>query len=161
MNNAQFEYMANLQYKVKSLTAQVNAFKSGEQYKKLENAHAKILVSKNCEIGRIKRELADVRQKYVDVRKNWQEVIEDMEREHAREIAEKDRIIAELMRRDAKKDELIADLRKKTKSAVEECYQARTELEDEKNKVKKLTAQINRDFTTSGIPSSQKKHNKR
>jgi len=141
LNKTAFEYMKNLQYKVKDLAQQVKAFKSGEKYKSLTKFYDDFLSSKDCEIRKVKLELAEVRAQYVDVRNNWQEVIEDLESEHVKALAKKDRAIAALWRKI--------------------MYSALIELEDEKAKVQKLKAQINRDYEKSGIPSSMSVNKKK
>ena len=88
--------MRNLQYKVKDLAQQVEAFKSGEKYKSSTKFYDGLLSSKDREIRKVKLELAEVRAQYVDVRNNWQEVIEDLESEHVKALAKKDRAIAAL-----------------------------------------------------------------
>jgi hypothetical protein len=53
------------------------------------------------------------------------------------------------------------DLKDKLLEQKKEIYKVQTELEDEKGKVLKLKAQINRDYENSGIPSSQKPNRKK
>ena len=154
LNKRASEYMENLQYKVKDLAAQVRAYKSGEQYESLTKFYDKCIASKECEIQKIKRELAEARARYVDVRNNWGEVIEDLESEQIKALAKKDRAIDALWRRIVKLEKENEELRKKSRERIERLYAALTELEEEKAKVQKLKAQINRDYETSGIPSS-------
>ena len=161
MGNAQFGYMASLQYKVKSLSAQVSAFESGEKYQALTKFYDNWLASKDGEISKVKSEMSDVRAQYVDVRKNWQEVIEDLEAEHTKELAEKDRAIKALWRRIVKLEKENGELRQKLQTKTETLYTALTELEEEKGKVQKLKAQINRDHETSGTPSSMSANRKK
>jgi predicted RNase H-like nuclease (RuvC/YqgF family) len=85
--------MTNLQYKVKDLTEQVSAYKSGEKYQKLIKFFEEALESKDRVIKQLKLGLAEVHAQYVDVRNNWLEVAEDLEAEHAKAIRKKDRII--------------------------------------------------------------------
>jgi len=154
LSNGAFEYMSNLQYKVKSLSAQVEAFKSGEKYHSLCEFYGKWLESKDREIRKVKHELAEARAQYVDVRNNWQEVIADLETEHIKALAKKERANKALWRQLIKKQNENDELRQKLQRSKEQYYQALTELEEEKGRVLKLKAQINRDYETSGIPSS-------
>ena len=154
MTNAQFEYIENLQYKVKDLSAQVSAYKSGEKYQAITEFYDNWLASKDREIRKVKLELAGVRAQYVDVRNNWQEVIEDLETEHIKALVKKDRSIAALWRRIVKLENENNELQQKSQERVEKLYAVLTELEDEKAKVKKLKTQINRDYESSGISSS-------
>ena len=63
-----FEYMSNLQYKVKALTAQLALFESGEKYIKMKSAFGSQLAEKDREIRRLKLELADANCRTVTVR---------------------------------------------------------------------------------------------
>lgn len=161
MTNAQYEYMANLQYKAKDLTAQIKAYKSGEKYDSLTKFYDNQLSSKDREIRKIKLELADVRAQHVDVRNNWQEAIEDLALEHIKELVKKERAIAALWRRIVKLEKENEELRQKGQDRIERLYEALIELEEEKAKVQKLKAQINRDYETSGTPSSMSVNKKK
>ena len=96
MNNAGFEYITNLQYKVKTLAARLEAFESGEKYVKMKAKFISELSAKEQEISKLKRELADAHAQTVTVRKNWTQVFDDMEKEQAKALQEKDRIIKKL-----------------------------------------------------------------
>ena len=161
MTNAQFAYIENLQYKVKDLTAQVSAYKSGEKYQAITAFYDTLLATKDREIRKVKLELAEVRAQYVDVRNNWQEVIEDLESEHIKALAKKNRAIAALWRRIVKLEKENIELRQKSQKRIEKLYAALIELEDEKAKVQKLKAQISRDYESSGIASSMAANKKK
>lgn len=161
LNKKAFEYMTNLQYKVKDLTEQVRCFKSDERYKRLENYHEDCLAAKDREIKRLKLELGEVRTQYTDARNNWLEVTYDMEKEHAKAIKQKDRAIDALRRQLLNAQNTIDDQKEKLLLQKRELYQAQTELEDEKGKILNLKAQINRDYENSGIPSSLKPNRKK
>ena len=160
-SNEVYHFMTNLQYKVKHLTAQIKAFKSGEMYKALVDFYESWLASKDREIQKLKLELGVVRAQYIDVRNNWQEVIEDMEKEQSKELAQKDRANNALRSRLVKAQNIIDDLKNKLLAKTKQWYQALTDLEDEKGKVLHLKAQINRDYESSGIPSSMKPNRKK
>jgi len=153
--------MTNLQYKVKDLTAQVQAFKSGEKYQKLVKFFEEALAAKERAIKNLKHEITELRAQYVQVRKNWQEVTEDLEAEHAKAIRQKNRIIDTLQKALWSSQNRIDELKDKLLAQKKELYQVQTELEDEKGKVLKLKAQINRDYENSGIPSSLKPNRKK
>jgi phosphate uptake regulator len=54
-------------------------------------AFKKQLSDKDLEIRRLKAELASVRLDAAAMRRNWMQVFEDTEKEHAKELREKDR----------------------------------------------------------------------
>ena len=63
-----FEYFTNLQYKVKILTAKVEAFESGETYITLRQTFEKLLRAKDQENRALKEELAKAHSQMVTVR---------------------------------------------------------------------------------------------
>ena len=129
--SANFEHITSLQYKVKSLTFQVESFKSGEKYVSMRSEFAKQLAAKDREIKKIKSELADAHAETVTVRQNWMQVFDDISKEHEKELGEKERIIKKL------KDQLFAAQRQldetldKLKDKIVELYQVKTELEEQ------------------------------
>lgn len=156
-----FEYITNLQYKVKSLTSQVQSFRSGEKYLSMRKEHLGQLAAKKQEINKLEAELASERLQSVTMRKNWWQVFEDILNEHKKELEKKDGMIKKLQTRlfltEQQLDAAKADLRDKNI----ELYQAKTEIEDLKGKILRLKAQINRDYENSSIPSSQKPNHRK
>ena len=159
--DANFEYLTNLQYKVKILSARVQAFESGEKYVSMKAAHKAQLSAKDRETRKLKSELADARASLVTMRHSWARVFDDVEKEHAKEMAEKDRRIKELEDRMFNAERQRDEFRDKLKEKAIELYQAKTELDEEKGNNQKLIAQINRDYENSSIPSSQKPGHKK
>lgn len=156
-----FEYITDLQYKIKSLEAQVDGFRSGTKYRKMRSEFQKQLDGKNREIRELKHELAASRCQTVTVRKYWQQVIGDLEKEHASELRKKERGIREMEERVLRAERRADELRDKLREKNREVYQARTELEEEQGKNKKLLAQLNRDYENSSLPSSMKPNHKK
>jgi hypothetical protein len=87
--NANFGFLTNLQYKVKSLGDRVQAFESGEKYTKMKSASEAQLSAKDIEIRKLKSELADTRTQAVTTRKQWEEVFEDLIKEHKKSARKK------------------------------------------------------------------------
>lgn len=158
---ANFEYITNLQYKVKSLTFQVQSFKSGEKYISLRLQHKKQLAAKEREIARLKSDLASAHRETVTVRTNWMQVFEDISKEHEKALDEKDRKIKVLEERLLATQRQLDDAREKLREKMAELYQVKTELEEQKGANQQLKAQINRDYENSSIPSSQKPNHKK
>ena len=156
-----FEYITDLQYKIKSLEAQVDGFRSGEKFRRMHLEFQKQLAEKNREIRELKHELAASRCRTVTVRKYWQQVIDDLEKEHAGELRKKERGIREMEERALRAERRADELQDKLKEKTREVYRVRTELEEEKGKNKKLLAQLNRDYENSSLPSSMKPNHKK
>ena len=155
------EWLANLQYKVKSLSDRVRGFETGEKYTSMKADFKAQLAEKDKEIRVLRSELADANARTVTVRENWLGVIADMEKGHAKELKAKDsrikvlwdRLLEVERQRDETKDKLLAKTR--------ELYDALTMLEDVRARNRKLSAQINRDYENSSIPSSMKPNRKK
>ena len=156
-----FEYISNLQYKVRSLSFRVRAFETGEKYISMKDTQRKIAADKNSEICKLKQELAEANSAIVTVRENWIQVLDDMEKEHAKELSAKDRRIKQLGDRALKAEQERDGLKLERRETLKELYAVKAELEDEKEKNQKLFAQLNRNYENSSIPSSQKPNRKK
>lgn len=156
-----FEYMTALQYRNKVLKSQLEAYESGDIYKKMTSDHKILLSKKDREISKLKSELAKAHSEIITVRKYWTEIFDDLDKEHEKVLLEKNRIIhaleGKLLRMAQQRDSALDKIKEKT----QELYEVKTELEEEKGKNMKLTAQINRDFENSSIPSSLKPNHKK
>ena len=156
-----FEYITNLQYKVKSLTSQVEAFESGEKYVTMHSKFKKQLSAKDKENAKLKLELADAHCQIVTMRNNWMQVFEDMEKEHAKQLNKKDKEIKTLEKRLLNAERMLDLAKDNLREKTIELYKIMTELEEEKGKNQELRAQINRDYENSSIPSSLKPNHKK
>jgi len=159
--NANFEFMTNLQYRVKSLTTRVQAFESGEKYTVMRADFDARLCAKDREIKHLKNELAQAHSRTIDVRNKWMQTNEDLAKGHAKELSQKDRVIEKLEQQLLNAQIALEAEKDKSRGLLKELYQAKTELEEEKGKNQKLVAQINRDYENSSIPSSQKPNHKK
>jgi hypothetical protein len=159
--NIAFGIITSLQYKVKNLTDRVRSFESGEKYTAMEAKFKTLLSGRDSEIRRLNTELSASTRQLVTMRHKWQEVFDDLENEHKKELAKKDREIEIWKERalevERQRDEYRTELREKSK----ELYKVKTELLDEQGKNLKLKAQINRDYENSSIPSSQRPNHKK
>ena len=159
--NLNFEFITNLQYKVKSLNARIQAFESGDKYKTMQSDFKVRLSKKDREIRGLKSKLAAAHRHIVTMRKNWLEVFDDLEKEHAEELQKKDREIKKMQERALKAERQLDEVKTKLTEKNRELYRVKTELEEEQGKNQKLTAQINRDYINSSIPSSMKPNHKK
>jgi len=155
------EYLANLKCKAKALEARVMAFETDEKYTSMKADFKTQLAGRDKEIAGLRSELADANARTVTVRENWLGVIADMEKAHARELKAKDSRIKALWDRLLEVEGQRDEAKKKLLAKARELYGAQTELEDERGRNRKLTAQINRDYENSSIPSSMKPNRKK
>lgn len=161
MSNSVFNYLTNLQYKVKALTSQVESYKSDEKYEALTADYKRGFATKDREIKKLKLEITKARRETVTVRDNWMQVNDDLQAEHAKELKRKEQIIKNLEERALRSERRVDELKDENLALRKECYALKTELEEEQGKVKKMVAQINRDHENSSIPSSGKPNRKR
>lgn len=149
-----FEYYSGLQYRVKAQAGIIREFESGERYLKLKEKQEAVIRERDRKIRRLEKELAEARQEILHVRKLWFESEDDLEASYEKIVEEKDRMIKQLReeklemarQRDAALD--------KCREKQQEIYRLGTRLEDAEGQNKKLTAQINKDFENSSLPSS-------
>jgi len=161
MFNNNFEFVSNLQYQVKSLTARVRAFESGDKYTSMKAASKAQLSAKDREIRTLQSELADAHARLVTMRHNWSQVFDDVEKEHAKELKQKEQEIEKWKERAFRAEGQRDEFRAKLKEKSLELYRVETELEEEKGRNLKLKAQINRDYENSSKSSSLKPNHKK
>ena len=125
-----FEYVTNLQYKIKALEARLRLFESGEAYCRQRETYEKQLQEKDRIILSLQKELAEAHRETVTVRNNWLQVFEDMEK------------AAQMEKRALKVEKAWTKLHDKYVQKQKEYYAVLTELEEEKEKNQKLTARL-------------------
>lgn len=153
--NAAFEYITALEYRIKAQKNELDKFKSGEKYLTMQEDSRKIIRSLERRIKERDQEIYRSHQETIRVRKYWFEVFEDMQKEHAREVAKLQAEKKGLEHRALRAERKCGELSDKKKELLHKLYDALTQLEDEKGKNQKLTAQMNRDYENSSIPSSK------
>jgi hypothetical protein len=81
-----FETLSTLQYLNRSLSQQVEDFKSGEKYKKMDAEYKKLLCLHNREVKRLEFELSKAHSETVTVRRYWSEVMDDLDKENQKTV---------------------------------------------------------------------------
>ena len=156
MRRAQSEYITMLQYQVKGLSAQLEAFRSGSKFQQMNADFRALERTLDRERKKFQAELSRAHAEAIDVRNKWFQVFEDMEKEHADQLADRDREIARLRKRILEAERQRDAALDKVAEQRLELYKVKTQLEEEKGKNLHLRAQINRDSENSSIPSSLK-----
>ena len=154
MYDSQYEFITTLQYRVKSLQAQLEAFRSGDKYLQMEAEYKSLLHTEESRIHKLEVDLSKAHAQTIDVRNKWWETIEDIYKEHQKELAAKDARIRELEKRALNAEKQRDELLDKKRDLLHELYEVKTELEDVKEKNQHLKAQLNRDYENSSKPSS-------
>ena len=148
------EYIWFLKYRNSILRRQVESYQNGNAFNSLRDDYEAIIHKKNIQIKMLERDVAKAQNETISSRKAWSEVFDDLEKEHKKEIDEKDREIARLKERVLEVERQRDAALDKSRDKQREIYRIGTELEEEKGKNQKLTAQVNKDFENSSIPSS-------
>ena len=73
--NSSFEYTTTLEYRLKAACAQIQAFKSGEKYVRMEREHQKEVCFLERRIRKLEQELSRVHSEIVTVRNQWYEIL--------------------------------------------------------------------------------------
>ena len=155
-----FEIITSLQYQLKAAQALVRAFQSGKKYLDMKEEHRREVRALRMEIKRLKAELAQVLRDMASAREHWFEVFEDLEKEHKKELEAARKETREMEKRALKAEGQRDEALSKVTEQRREIYRMGAELEEEKGKNQKLTAQLNRDYENSSIPSSLSKKRK-
>ena len=153
--NISFERVTTLEYRLKAAQAQINAFISGEKYIQMQQEFLRALRTEERRSKELEMEVARSHSETITVRNQWFAVFDEMEKEHAREVATlkkeikqlKQRLLNAEQQRDAALDKVTEQRR--------HIYEVETALENEKGINLKLRAQINRNYENSSIPSSK------
>jgi hypothetical protein len=156
-----FEWFSNLQYKAKSLAGRVKEFESGEKFAKMRASHKAQLADRDRENWKLKAELAEANARIVTVREYWSQIFDDMEKEHKKAMAEEGRKLKAMEERALNAERQRDESKDKLLEKTRELYRSETELEEEKERNRKLKAQINRDYENSSIPSSRNPNRKK
>ncbi len=160
MMHSNFEYITTLQYRNRALEKKVRSLESGEKYVQLQTDYQKLLSKKEREICDLKMELEQAHRTIRLIRKQWFEVFEDLEKEHSILVKQLEQEINHLKQLLFDMTQKYEQVQQKLKEKRQECYAIQIELE-EKGKNLKLTAQINRDYENSSLPSSKMIHRKK
>ncbi len=129
-------------------------FQSGEKYIQMEAAYKELLRFHNRKIKRLEYELSRAHSETVTVRRYQGKVPDDMEKEYRKQIRRLEAEIERLKKQNLAPARQRDGAENKLRERTGQYYAAASELEEERGKNKKLTAQVNRDFENSSLPSS-------
>lgn len=154
MNTAS-DFIWYLKFKITNLEQELGAYKSGSKIKKLREDYEAVIRTKDAEIKRLKDEVAKAHAETVTVRKYWNEIFDDVDRERKRDVLKAQAETKCMEKRAAAAEKKQEELKEKLKDERREKYAIGAELEETKGLNQKLAAQVNRDFQNSSIPSSK------
>lgn len=151
------EYIWLLKLRVSNLTKQLDAYRNGNKIKSMRAEYASIIHKKDSEIRELKSELAKSHAREVTIRKYWSQIMDDTY-EDARKLVEAE------TKKTLQMEERALRAEKQRDKALDErtewrhkYYEQAERIEELEGQVQKLTAQVNKDFQNSSIPSSQQR----
>lgn len=153
--NCSFEYTTTLEYRLKAANAQIEAFKSGEKYVRMQEEYLKELRSLERKIRKLEAELSRSHRETAAVRNQWFEIFEELQKECEQKLKAVRKKLKQMEKRALKAERQLDEALEKVTRQRRRIYELETALEEEKGKNLKLRAQINRDYENSSIPSSK------
>ena len=149
------DYIWLLKVRNKALENRLRSFENGHAYQLLLKYVNHVTLKKDAGVRAVNRGLASARNETVSSRNAWSQIFDDLDKEHKKEIKKlkseikqrDDRILQLEKQCDASKDKE-AEWRRK-------YYELSERIEEVEGLNKKLTAQVNKDFQNSSIPSSK------
>lgn len=155
-NQNLFEEKMALQCEVKALTRQIEEFKSGKRYLKLQEDYRCVERGYIREIESLKRQNAALHSQVITNRNMWMEENTALWENSRKEIGQKEKEILrlkdQLLKCRIECDEKIADL---TTDYEERLYEKDCIIQELKNKLAHAEALLGRDSTNTGLPTSQ------
>ena len=155
MDNRQYFLTTSLSCQLRAAQRELASFRSGEAYVKLRADYEKIIRDQNLTIKKLRQERDDFSFSRKKITRQWVEVLEDVQKEHEKEVKKLKKSIAELLDMVASLKKLNAKLDEKRKKALHDYYEAASKLEDAQGLIVKLTAQVNHNYENSSLPSSK------
>lgn len=151
-----FSEYTTLQYQNKAMRQELEAFRNGERYKKLQADHHKVVAGYIKEIDRLKKELAKAHAATVTVRNIWFEECDSDWEKYQAELNKKEQEIQKLIDKNWEilkaSDDRIAALTEKYEEQLAEKDAVIKELAA---KLAHAEALIGRDSTNTSSPTSQ------
>ena len=152
--DADFENAFALRLRLRAAERRVRELESGGAYAELKARASSLQREYEAEVKKLKRELGSSRRSNSKMVKCWFEVFEQVERERDEAVGHAMKSVARMeeraLRAERQRDEAVDELTAERRRSREKD----AEIEELKGRVAKLTAQVNRDFENSSLPSS-------
>jgi len=82
-----FERITNLEYKLKAKNDIIAAYESGEQYVKMQEYFGSLVRHLESRVKTLEKELESAHRLNITMRKNWMDVLEDLEKEMKKKVS--------------------------------------------------------------------------
>ena len=97
MNNQQFFLNTSLSYQLRAARQDLASFRSGEAYVKLRSDYERVIRDLNLTIKKLRKERDDFSFSRKEITRQWMDVLEDLQKEHEKEIRKLKKTITELL----------------------------------------------------------------
>lgn len=152
----QFSKFTTLQYQNKAMRQELEAFRNGERYRKLQEDHRRVVAGYLKEINRLKKELAKAHAATVTVRDIWFEECDSDWEKYQAELNKKEQKIQKLIDKNWEllkaSDDRIASL---IKAYEEQLAEKDAEINALTARLAHAEALLGRDSTNTSTPTSQ------
>ena len=148
------EYIWYLKFQISVKDRQLEAYRNGHKYTSLKKDYEAVCNKLRKQVHELEIELSRAHAETVTVRKNWSEIFDDMETEHRKEMESLQRALLAMENRALQAEGMVDELKDKLTAERREKYEIGGQLEAADGIIRKLTAQVNKDFSNSSIPSS-------
>ena len=155
MNDRQYFQATSSSYQLKAALRELADFRSGEAYRKLREDYEGTIRELNLTVKKLRKERDEFSFSRREITRQWTEVLEDMQKEHEKETKKLKRAITELLDIIQSLRNRNGELDEKRKKALSDYYEMAVKLEDAQGIIQKLTAQVNRNYENSSMPSSK------
>lgn len=97
MNDQQHFLTTSLSYQLRAARQELASFRSGEAYTKLREDYENIIRGQNITIKKLRQERDDFSFSRKEITRQWTDVLEDVQKEHEKEVKKLKKVIAELL----------------------------------------------------------------
>ena len=155
MNDHEYFLNTSLSYQLKAARRELADFRSGAVYQKMRDDYEDIIRSQKREMEKLRRERDGLSFTRKEITRQWTEVMDDLVREHEKEVKKLKKTIAELMDIIASLTNRNTELDGQRKELLHKFYETASHLEDARDLIVKLKAQASHNYENSSLPSSK------
>lgn len=138
---------------MKAVRRELADFRSGEAYQKLRRDYGGIIRSQKREMEKLRRERDEFSFTRKGITRQWTQVMDDMGREHEKEVKKLKKTIAELMDIIASLTNQNTELNEQKKELLHQYYETAPQLEGARDLIVRLKAQASHNYENSSLPS--------
>ena len=155
MHDSEYFRTTSLSYQLRAARRELSDFRSGEIYQKLRADYEKTIRELNLTVKKLRKERDEFSFSRKKITKQWMDVLEDVQKEHEKEVKKLKETIVELLDIIVSLKKRNAELDEKKKKALSDYYETAVKLEEAQGLILKLTAQVNHNYENSSMPSSK------